>query len=87
MKEYNRNNFFRGKTFVSKTTIKDIQNQPTLVFRTVISNPLTTRNDFVKVLNDQIAIVAAIFGEENPDYKDDLQELLMEMDYKAKQQK
>jgi putative pyridoxal-dependent aspartate 1-decarboxylase len=78
--------FFRGKTFVSKTTIKDIQNQPTLVFRTVISNPLTTRNDFVKVLNDQIAIVAAIFGEENPDYKDDLQELLMEMDYKAKQQ-
>lgn len=80
--------FLKGKTFVSKTTIKDANKQPALVFRTVISNPLTKKADFIKVLNDQIDIVEDLFGEKNTYYKEeDNEEIRMVKEYDTTQQK
>ena len=55
--------FLKGKTFVSKTKIE--RDHPTVVFRAVLSNPLTTYQDLEYVLKDQLAIVREICGEEN----------------------
>jgi glutamate decarboxylase len=48
----------RGQTFVSRTTfeIASHQFQPLTVFRVVLANPLTTRQIFVDVLEEQRAI-------------------------------
>ena len=56
--------FLKGETFVSKTKIKR-KNQQMVVFRAVLSNPLTTYQDLEHVLKDQLAIVQEICGEEN----------------------
>ncbi len=47
-----------GKTFVSRTTfeVATHQWQPLTVFRVVLANPLTTRQIFVDVLEEQRAI-------------------------------
>ncbi len=57
--------FLRGKTFVSKTLLTDTKYSPgdILVFRTVLSNPLTTYADLYEVLKDQLSIAKEI----NPD--------------------
>lgn len=59
--------FLRGKTFVSKTTLThtDIDCTQLLVFRAVLSNPLTTYADLFEVLEDQLSIAHEI----NPDEK------------------
>jgi glutamate decarboxylase len=48
----------RGQTFVSRTTfeISTHHNQPLTVFRVVLANPLTTRQVFVDVLEEQRSI-------------------------------
>jgi glutamate decarboxylase len=48
----------RGKTFVSRTTfeIPAHHNQPLTVFRVVLANPLTTRQIFIDVLEEQRSI-------------------------------
>ncbi|MFS4449730.1 aminotransferase class V-fold PLP-dependent enzyme, partial [Maribacter sp. 2307UL18-2] len=56
--------FFRGKTFVSKTTVKH-NNVDIVVFRTVLSNPLTTKSDLESVILDQFEIIEELFDEEN----------------------
>jgi glutamate decarboxylase len=50
----------RGQTFVSRTTfeIASENNQPLTVFRVVLANPLTTRQVFVDVLEEQRKIAA-----------------------------
>jgi glutamate decarboxylase len=50
----------RGKSFVSRTRFEmaQHQNQALTVFRVVIANPLTTRQVFVDVLNEQRDIAA-----------------------------
>lgn len=59
--------FLRGKTFVSKTTLThtDLRCEQLLVFRAVLSNPLTTYADLYEVLEDQLSIAHEI----NPDEK------------------
>ncbi len=60
--------FYRGKTFVSKTTLfpaKYGRGKEILVFRVVLSNPLTTQADIYSVIEDQLAIVEELFGEVN----------------------
>lgn len=78
--------FIRGKTFVSKTYIKDASGHSVLVFRTVISNPLTTPKDLIDVLNDQFAIIKDILDEENSLFKADADELQIEKAYQIKQE-
>lgn len=79
--------FIRAKTFVSKTTIKDIDLKPMLVFRTVISNPLTTKKDLINVLNDQLHIIEEIFDEKNRLYPYDSESDRMETEYEANRQR
>ena len=57
--------FSRGKTFVSKTRIlhSDHAEYPLRVFRVVISNPLTTREDLHSVLQEQLTIAASILDD------------------------
>ena len=60
--------FYRGMTFVSKTSLfqtKYGKGMEILVFRVVLSNPLTTQADIHSVLQDQLAIVQDLFGEVN----------------------
>jgi putative pyridoxal-dependent aspartate 1-decarboxylase len=60
--------FYRGETFVSKTTLfatKHGKGKEIVVFRVVLSNPLTTQADIYSVLEDQLAIVEDLFGEVN----------------------
>ncbi|MEL7005461.1 MAG: aminotransferase class V-fold PLP-dependent enzyme, partial [Bacteroidota bacterium] len=57
--------FYRARTFVSKTTIQDQQGRDIIVFRVVLSNPLTTHEDLVKVIEDQILIVRQRYNEHN----------------------
>jgi acyl-CoA synthetase (AMP-forming)/AMP-acid ligase II len=60
--------FLRGKTFVSKTTLfatKYGKGEEIVVFRVVLSNPLTTQADIYGVLEDQLVIVKELFGEIN----------------------
>ncbi|ELR72266.1 Long-chain-fatty-acid--CoA ligase [Fulvivirga imtechensis AK7] len=56
--------FLRGKTFISKTKVAK-NNSELVVFRAVLSNPLTTHQDLECVLKDQLAIVKEIYGEDN----------------------
>jgi putative pyridoxal-dependent aspartate 1-decarboxylase len=57
--------FARGRTFVSKTRIlhSEHADSPLWVFRVVISNPLTTREDLHAVLEEQLTIAAGILGD------------------------
>jgi putative pyridoxal-dependent aspartate 1-decarboxylase len=57
--------FSRGKTFVSKTRILhgDHADYPLWVFRVVIANPLTTREDLHSVLQEQLTIAADIIED------------------------
>ena len=50
-----REQFFRGKTFVSYTVLQHTET-PLGVFRAVFTNPVTQVEDMVHVLNDQLAI-------------------------------
>ncbi|MEM6612306.1 MAG: aminotransferase class V-fold PLP-dependent enzyme [Cyanobacteria bacterium P01_C01_bin.72] len=52
--------FERGLTFVSKTTLIDHEQQEIVVFRTVLSNPNTTDIDLQHVLEDQLRIAKQI---------------------------
>ncbi|MBE8168521.1 MAG: putative pyridoxal-dependent aspartate 1-decarboxylase [Shewanella sp.] len=47
-----------GKSFVSRTRISPVkyQRNPTVVFRTVLANPLTTENILLKILEEQVEI-------------------------------
>jgi len=66
--------FYKGKTFVSKTTLlstKYGKGKKIVVFRVVLSNPLTTQADICSVLEDQLAIVNDLFGEVNEVFFDD----------------
>lgn len=55
----------RGQTFVSRTTfeIAAHRDQPLTVFRVVLANPLTTRQVFVDVLEEQRAIAHEELGK------------------------
>ena len=66
----------RGQTFVSRTTfeIASHQNQPLTVFRVVLANPLTTRQVFVDVLEEQRAIAADEMQKMN--FDSELQKML-----------
>ena len=60
--------FYRGKTFVSKTTLTHTKygiDVPIIVFRVVLSNPLTTYNDLFMVLEDQLYVANSLFEENN----------------------
>jgi putative pyridoxal-dependent aspartate 1-decarboxylase len=60
--------FNRGKTFVSKTNLFQTRygkGNEIVVFRVVLSNPLTTQADIYGVLEDQLMIVKELFGEAN----------------------
>lgn len=70
--------FYAGRTFVSKTTIHHPEYGKTIVFRAVLSNPLTTRDDLIKVLNDQLSIISLLFGESNEFSKSNYQEVYEE---------
>jgi putative pyridoxal-dependent aspartate 1-decarboxylase len=58
--------FLRGKTFVSKTTLTytDFHCSQLLVFRAVLSNPLTTYADLFEVLEDQLSIAQKMDPDE-----------------------
>jgi glutamate decarboxylase len=66
----------RGQTFVSRTTfeIASHNNQPLTVFRVVLANPLTTRQVFVDVLEEQRAIAADEMQKMN--FDSELQKML-----------
>jgi putative pyridoxal-dependent aspartate 1-decarboxylase len=58
-----REQFERGMTFVSKTTLMDTaygKDQEIIVFRAVLSNPNTTATDLQTVLEDQLRIANQI---------------------------
>ncbi|MEM8722033.1 MAG: aminotransferase class V-fold PLP-dependent enzyme [Cyanobacteria bacterium P01_G01_bin.39] len=60
--------FERGMTFVSKTTVMDAasnQDRAIVVFRTVLSNPNTTATDLKTVLEDQLSIANQIETRSN----------------------
>jgi len=57
--------FLKGRTFVSKTTVRGSRGDGQVVFRVVLSNPLTTRQDLECVINDQFVIIGELFGETN----------------------
>jgi len=55
----------RGKTFVSRTTIRSpAQNMtPIVALRVVIANPLTFESDILRVLQDQIGVTLSMMEE------------------------
>jgi putative pyridoxal-dependent aspartate 1-decarboxylase len=59
--------FLKGKTFVSKTTLTHTRygSIPLVVFRVVLSNPLTTYADLYEVLEDQLSIAQEINRDED----------------------
>ncbi|MCA4900417.1 MAG: aminotransferase class V-fold PLP-dependent enzyme [Cytophagales bacterium] len=57
--------FLKGRTFVSKTKIRAIDGHEIVVFRAVLSNPLTTHQDLESVINDQFSIIDELYGEKN----------------------
>jgi putative pyridoxal-dependent aspartate 1-decarboxylase len=59
--------FLKGKTFVSKTTLTHTRygSIPLVVFRVVLSNPLTTYADLYEVLEDQLSIAQEINSDED----------------------
>lgn len=59
------NQFYYGRTFVSKTIIRHATHGEIVVFRAVLSNPLTTQDDLINVLKDQFIIIEALDGERN----------------------
>ena len=62
--------FNKGKTFVSKTILLNTSygfDSPIVVFRVVLSNPLTSFNDLFIVLEDQLEIASEIC-KESKDY-------------------
>ncbi|MBA4055906.1 MAG: hypothetical protein C0490_14425, partial [Marivirga sp.] len=57
--------FLKGRTFVSKTMLKRGDDQEIVVFRAVLSNPLTTHQDLECVIKDQFLIIEELLGEKN----------------------
>jgi len=58
--------FYKGKTFVSKTTLDVIgKGNKIVVLRVVLSNPLTTNGDIIDVIKDQLEIANELFNENN----------------------
>ncbi|RAJ26896.1 aminotransferase class V-fold PLP-dependent enzyme [Pedobacter cryoconitis] len=57
--------FFQGATFVSKTTISHPVYEEIVVFRVVLSNPLTTHDDLINVLKNQLQIIRENYEEDN----------------------
>jgi putative pyridoxal-dependent aspartate 1-decarboxylase len=57
--------FFQGATFVSKTTIVHPVYGEIVVFRVVLSNPLTTHDDLINVLKNQLQIIRENYEEDN----------------------
>ena len=71
-----REQFARGMTFVSKTTLMDAAyDQEIVVFRTVLSNPNTTVTDLQTVLEDQLRIANQIETRSN-DKSNGIEDLL-----------
>ncbi|MEO0834662.1 MAG: aminotransferase class V-fold PLP-dependent enzyme, partial [Cyanobacteria bacterium J06642_3] len=69
--------FERGMTFVSKTTLMDAtsdQDRQIVVFRTVLSNPNTTATDLKTVLEDQLSIANQIAAR-NKDKSNEIEDL------------
>lgn len=60
-----REQFFRGKTFVSYTVLQHTET-PLGVFRAVFINPVTQVEHMVEVLNDQLTIAREKLGEPIP---------------------
>ncbi len=60
--------FVKGNSFVSKTTLNrkiGDREEPVVVFRAVLSNPLTTCDDLYSVLEDQLKIAENLLGDRN----------------------
>ena len=60
--------FEQGSTFVSKTTLTNTRygnKCPTVVFRVIMANPLTTQADIFQVLENQIHIANEICDDQN----------------------
>jgi putative pyridoxal-dependent aspartate 1-decarboxylase len=57
--------FLKGRSFVSKTKLRRNDNEHIVVFRVVLSNPLTTHQDLEYVVKDQLLIIEELFGEKN----------------------
>jgi glutamate decarboxylase len=56
-----------GRSFVSRTTIDTIvsgRRMPSVVLRAVIANPLTTEQDIIRVLNEQVNIASNCSDEQ-----------------------
>jgi putative pyridoxal-dependent aspartate 1-decarboxylase len=73
--EIQEQQFFQGSTFVSKTILNHTaygKNTDVTVFRTVLSNPLTTVSDIYKVLNDQLRIASRICKLQDTEYIEQL---------------
>lgn len=66
-KQLQEKQFLKGKTFVSKTTLTHTRygSIPLVVFRVVLSNPLTTYADLYEVLEDQLSIAQEINSDED----------------------
>ncbi len=66
-KQLQEKQFLKGKTFVSKTTLTHTRygSLPLVVFRVVLSNPLTTYADLYEVLEDQLSIAQEINSDED----------------------
>ncbi len=56
--------FFKGKTFVSKTRVT-YKEKDCVVFRVVLSNPLTKLEDLESVITDQFNIIEELYDEKN----------------------
>jgi glutamate/tyrosine decarboxylase-like PLP-dependent enzyme len=54
--------FLAGRTFVSRTVINHERYGRILVFRAVLSNPLTTEEDLFRVLEDQASIADKLYS-------------------------
>ena len=67
--------FYKGKTFVSKTTLDaKSKDYALVVFRVVLSNPLTSRNDLILIIKDQLSIANELFDDDNnPDIENSIE--------------
>ncbi|MCX2492861.1 aminotransferase class V-fold PLP-dependent enzyme [Pedobacter sp. PF22-3] len=64
-REIQEKQFFQGATFVSKAVIVQPVYGDTVVFRVVLSNPLTTHDDLIRVLENQLQIIREYYHEDN----------------------
>ena len=56
--------FLKGNTFVSRTTINHAVYGKCVVFRVVLSNPLTSNNDLLHVLQDHLLVANELYAEQ-----------------------